>query len=94
VWQSDYIQNGHFCSKGPRIALQLSKTGWRTLLSSPAFLPDGKCDLVNSFQKSGAQIGMCGDGASDAPALRQAQTDIAVDSGQSAAAVVSNAVGL
>jgi H+-transporting ATPase len=41
-------------------------------------LPDGKFDLVKAFQKSGHTVGMCGDGANDAPALRQAQISIAV----------------
>jgi H+-transporting ATPase len=33
-------------------------------------LPEGKFDLVKAFQKSGHIVGMCGDGANDAPALR------------------------
>ena len=33
-------------------------------------LPEGKYDLVKAFQKSGHIVGMCGDGANDAPALR------------------------
>ena len=41
-------------------------------------LPDGKFDLINAFQKSGYMVGMCGDGANDAPALRQAQMGIMV----------------
>ncbi len=36
-------------------------------------LPEGKFDLVKAFQKNGHTVGMCGDGANDAPALRQAQ---------------------
>jgi len=31
-------------------------------------LPEGKFDLVKAFQKSGHTVGMCGDGANDAPA--------------------------
>jgi H+-transporting ATPase len=41
-------------------------------------LPEGKYNLVKAFQKSGHTVGMCGDGANDAPALRQAQMGIAV----------------
>ena len=36
-------------------------------------LPEDKYKLVKAFQKGGHTIGMCGDGANDAPALRQAQ---------------------
>ena len=41
-------------------------------------LPEGKYNLVKAFQKNGHTVGMCGDGANDAPALRQAQMGIAV----------------
>jgi H+-transporting ATPase len=61
-------------------------------------LPDGKYDLVKAFQKSGHTVGMCGDGANDAPALRQAQIGIAVstatDVAKSAAGVVLTEAGL
>ncbi len=43
-----------------------------------SILPEGKFDLVKAFQKGGHSVGMCGDGANDAPALRQAQIGIAV----------------
>jgi H+-transporting ATPase len=43
-----------------------------------SILPEGKYDLVKAFQKNGHAVGMCGDGANDAPALRQAQIGIAV----------------
>jgi len=36
-------------------------------------LPEDKYHLVQELQKSGHTVGMCGDGANDAPALRQAQ---------------------
>ena len=49
-----------------------------TSLSSPVCSPEGKYNLVKAFQKSGRIVGMCGDGANDAPALRQAQMGIAV----------------
>ena len=61
-------------------------------------LPEGKYDLVKAFQKSGNAVGMCGDGANDAPALRQAQIGIAVstatDVAKSAAGVVLTRSGL
>jgi H+-transporting ATPase len=61
-------------------------------------LPEGKFDLVKAFQKSGHIVGMCGDGANDAPALRQAQMGIAVstatDVAKSAAGLVLTKPGL
>ncbi len=61
-------------------------------------LPEGKFDLVKAFQKSGLTVGMCGDGANDAPALRQAQMGIAVstatDVAKSAAGIVLTKPGL
>ena len=43
-------------------------------------LPEQKYRLVTSLQRQGHVVGMCGDGANDAPALRQAQLGIAVSS--------------
>ncbi len=61
-------------------------------------LPEGKYGLVKAFQKNGHIVGMCGDGANDAPALRQAQIGIAVstatDVAKSAAGVVLTEAGL
>jgi H+-transporting ATPase len=63
-----------------------------------SILPEGKYDLVKAFQKNGHTVGMCGDGANDAPALRQAQIGIAVstatDVAKSAAGVVLTTAGL
>lgn len=63
-----------------------------------AILPEGKFNLVKAFQKNGHTVGMCGDGANDAPALRQAQIGIAVstatDVAKSAAGVVLTEPGL
>jgi H+-transporting ATPase len=63
-----------------------------------SILPEGKYDLVKAFQKDGHAVGMCGDGANDAPALRQAQIGIAVstatDVAKSAAGVVLTEAGL
>jgi len=61
-------------------------------------LPEDKYKLVKAFQKGGHIVGMCGDGANDAPALRQAQIGIAVstatDVAKSAAGVVLTEAGL
>ena len=61
-------------------------------------LPEGKYNLVKAYQRSGHTVGMCGDGANDAPALRQAQIGIAVstatDVAKSAAGVVLTQAGL
>jgi H+-transporting ATPase len=61
-------------------------------------LPEDKFHLVQAFQKAGHTVGMCGDGANDAPALRQAQMGIAVstatDVAKSAAGIVLTKPGL
>jgi H+-transporting ATPase len=61
-------------------------------------LPEDKYHLVKEFQKTGHTVGMCGDGANDAPALRQAQMGIAVstatDVAKSAAGIVLTKPGL
>lgn len=61
-------------------------------------LPEGKYQLVQAFQRAGHTVGMCGDGANDAPALRQAQMGIAVstatDVAKSAAGMVLTQPGL
>jgi H+-transporting ATPase len=61
-------------------------------------LPEDKYKLVKAFQKGGNTVGMCGDGANDAPALRQAQIGIAVstatDVAKSAAGMVLTEPGL
>jgi H+-transporting ATPase len=63
-----------------------------------AVLPEDKFKLVKAFQAGGHTVGMCGDGANDAPALRQAQIGIAVstatDVAKSAAGIVLTEPGL
>jgi H+-transporting ATPase len=60
--------------------------------------PEQKFRLVKAFQQKGHSVGMCGDGANDAPALRQAQMGIAVstatDVAKAAAGVVLTEPGL
>jgi H+-transporting ATPase len=63
-----------------------------------AVLPEDKFKIVKAFQKEGHAVGMCGDGANDGPALRQAQMGIAVstatDVAKSAAGMVLTDPGL
>jgi H+-transporting ATPase len=60
--------------------------------------PEDKFHIVKAFQNGGHTVGMCGDGANDAPALRQAQMGIAVstatDVAKSAAGIVLTEAGL
>jgi len=60
--------------------------------------PEDKFGIVKAFQAAGHTVGMCGDGANDAPALRQAQIGIAVstatDVAKAAAGMVLTEPGL
>ncbi len=60
--------------------------------------PEEKFRLVKALQRGGYAVGMCGDGANDAPALRQAQMGIAVetatDVAKAAAGLVLTSPGL
>ena len=95
-------------------AIVARAVGLRAMISPPGPIPDGvrpeafdvfagvlpedKYRLVKMFQSSGHTVGMCGDGANDAPALRQAQIGIAVstatDVAKSAAGMVLTDPGL
>ena len=61
-------------------------------------VPEEKYQLVTALQRQGHIVGMCGDGANDAPALRQAQIGIAVaaatDVAKAAAGMVLTEPGL
>jgi H+-transporting ATPase len=86
--------DGPVCPPGP-LPVDVKPRDFAVFAS---ILPEGKYDLVKAFQKSGHTVGMCGDGANDAPALRQAQIGIAVstatDVAKSAAGVVLTKPGL
>jgi H+-transporting ATPase len=86
--------DGDACPPGP-IPQDVSP---QTFAVFSGVLPEGKYDLVKAFQKGGHIVGMCGDGANDAPALRQAQFGIAVstatDVAKSAAGMVLTEPGL
>jgi H+-transporting ATPase len=64
----------------------------------PSVVPEDKFDLVKAFRRNGHTVGMCGDGANEAPALRQAQIGIAVSpatyGAKSAAGAVLTEAGL
>jgi H+-transporting ATPase len=85
---------GAICSEGP-ISIDVQP---ETFAVFAGVLPDEKFQIIMAFQKSGHMVGMCGDGANDAPALRQAQIGIAVstatDVAKSAAGIVLVSPGL
>jgi len=85
---------GAICPPGP-IPARVRPEAFAVFAS---VMPEDKYHLVQAFQKSGHTVGMCGDGANDAPALRQAQMGIAVstatDVAKSAAGIVLTKPGL
>jgi len=86
--------DGAICPPGP-IPQNVSPVSFAVFAG---ILPEDKYHIVQEFQKSGHTVGMCGDGANDAPALRQAQMGIAVstatDVAKSAAGIVLTKPGL
>jgi H+-transporting ATPase len=86
--------DGPVCPPGP-VPEQVSPEDFAVFAG---VLPEDKYLLVQAFQKGGHTVGMCGDGANDAPALRQAQMGIAVatatDVAKSAAGIVLTKPGL
>jgi H+-transporting ATPase len=86
--------NGAVCPAGP-IPASVRPESFAVFAG---VLPEDKYHLVQAFQKTGHTVGMCGDGANDAPALRQAQMGIAVstatDVAKSAAGIVLTKPGL
>lgn len=86
--------NGPVCPPGP-IPKDLKADQFSVFAG---IFPEGKYDLVKAFQRAGYTVGMCGDRANDAPALRQAQMGVAVstatDVAKSAAGIVLTTAGL
>jgi H+-transporting ATPase len=79
--------DGAVCPPGP-IANEVRPESFAVFAG---VLPEDKFKLVKAFQQTGNIVGMCGDGANDAPALRQAQMGIAVST---ATDVAKSAAGM
>jgi H+-transporting ATPase len=79
---------------------ELTQLGVRTVMVTvcAGILPEDKYKIVRAFQAGKHIVGMCGDGANDAPALRQAHLGIAVSSAtdiaKAAAGIVLTTPGL
>jgi H+-transporting ATPase len=85
---------GNLCPPGP-VPERLQPDSYAVFAG---ISPEDKFNIVKALQNGGHVVGMCGDGANDAPALRQAQFGIAVstatDVARSAAGMVLTAPGL
>jgi H+-transporting ATPase len=86
---------------GHDVRQQLSDTALERIEASDGFaevFPEDKYAIVKALQAKGHIVGMTGDGVNDAPALRQADTGVAVsgatDAARSAADLVLTAPGL
>jgi len=86
--------DGAVCPPGP-IPATLRSEGFAVYA---AVLPEDKYKIVRELQQAKHTVGMCGDGANDAAALRQAHIGIAVSSAtdvaKSAAGIVLTQAGL
>lgn len=56
--------------------------------------PEGKLELIRSYQQQGHLVAMTGDGTNDAPALAQADVAVAMNTGTQAAKEAGNMVDL
>jgi H+-transporting ATPase len=80
------------------VGADLSNVGSQQFAIFAGVLPEDKYRIVKAFQAEKHVVGMCGDGANDAPALRQAHLGIAVSSAtdiaKAAAGIVLTTPGL
>jgi H+-transporting ATPase len=80
------------------VGAQLSVIAPQQFAIFAGIVPEDKYKIVKAFQREKHIVGMCGDGANDAPALRQAHLGIAVSSAtdiaKAAAGIVLTTPGL
>lgn len=60
----------------------------------PEATPEGKLEMIKTFQRQGHLVAMTGDGTNDAPALAQADVAVAMNTGTQAAKEAGNMVDL
>lgn len=80
---------------GERVGSREGLDSAQNVLSNDAFAgvyPEDKFRLVQTLQGAGHVVGMTGDGVNDAPALKQAQVGIAVDSATDVAKAAASLV--